>query len=247
MTFTTVGYGDITPTTKSSQVWTAFFILIGVTIAANLIGVITAMVAKMKQQEQLERDLEAKNSSDAPVSKSICTQLDDRVRSLFDKATGFMDDNVHKIGHFVAQSKETLSKKASFSSFNPMSPTPVNAPARQFKAMKEIELRMKHLAKVVQDLRYVAFINFLVIWAIILFGMLAMVTIENWTSEEAFYWCVITICTVGYGDVVPTTRTGKIFTIFFIAIGTSYMGKTLSDLVMVSYVLSVGLKNYIKI
>ena len=239
MTFTTVGYGDIIPATKSQQVWTAFFILIGVTIAANLIGIVTAMVAKIKQRQELERNLEAKAQEEGTHSTfgfwHVMNKIDDEFRAIFDKVTGFVDDNVHKIEGLIASPSK--SQKPSFSplhfNYNGSSPAPDDTPSRKFQAMKEIQLRMKALTKTVQDLRYLAFVNFMVIWAIILFGMLAMVTLENWSVEEAFYWCIVTICTVGYGDVVPDTRSGKIFTIFFIAIGTSYMAKTLSDLVMV--------------
>jgi voltage-gated potassium channel len=42
---------------------------------------------------------------------------------------------------------------------------------------------------------------------------------ENLTGLDAFYLSVMTLATVGYGDVKPVTAIGKIFTIFFVIMG----------------------------
>jgi voltage-gated potassium channel Kch len=42
---------------------------------------------------------------------------------------------------------------------------------------------------------------------------------EHWSLINSLYFCVITLTTVGYGDFTPQTTTGKIFTIFYVAIG----------------------------
>lgn len=39
----------------------------------------------------------------------------------------------------------------------------------------------------------------------------------NWI--DAFYFCTITLATVGYGDIVPHTDLGKVFTIFYVIAG----------------------------
>ena len=43
--------------------------------------------------------------------------------------------------------------------------------------------------------------------------------IEGWRYLDSVYFTVATVTTVGYGDIVPQTDTGKIFTIFFSFLG----------------------------
>ena len=41
---------------------------------------------------------------------------------------------------------------------------------------------------------------------------------------DAIYFCVVTLGTVGYGDITPTTDVGKIFTVFYIIFGLGVIG-----------------------
>ncbi len=43
--------------------------------------------------------------------------------------------------------------------------------------------------------------------------------VEGWSFLDAFYFCVITISTVGYGEITPTTGTGRVLTVVLITIG----------------------------
>lgn len=42
---------------------------------------------------------------------------------------------------------------------------------------------------------------------------------EGWSYLDSFYFSVVTLATVGYGDLHPTTPASKLFTIAFIFIG----------------------------
>lgn len=43
--------------------------------------------------------------------------------------------------------------------------------------------------------------------------------VEGWSLLDAFYFSSITLTTVGYGDLTPTTAAGKLFTVFYIFAG----------------------------
>lgn len=77
------------------------------------------------------------------------------------------------------------------------------------------------------------FIDLLLICIAIFVGMGAMIGIEGWTPIEAFYWAVVSIATVGYGDYYPTNNKGRLFTIFYLLIGTSILVKSLSSIVKI--------------
>jgi len=77
----------------------------------------------------------------------------------------------------------------------------------------------------------------LVFFTVILLGGGVYSKIEGWSIIDSIYFSTVTITTLGYGDFVPVTQFGKIFTIFFsvsgIALGLYIMtmlGKSLFTL-----------------
>ena len=43
--------------------------------------------------------------------------------------------------------------------------------------------------------------------------------VERWSLLDSFYFSIVTIATVGYGDITPKTAVGKIFTMAYIVAG----------------------------
>ncbi len=80
---------------------------------------------------------------------------------------------------------------------------------------------------------------------VLVFGVMAIVAtgttfysiVEKWSIIDALYFTVITLTTIGYGDLHPTNDVSKIFTIFFVLAGVSFIlgflnfiiGRTVKD------------------
>ncbi len=66
--------------------------------------------------------------------------------------------------------------------------------------------------------------RFLTIFIILLLvgANIFYVKVEHWSVVDALYFSVMTMATVGYGDLTPTTDMSKLFTVVyaFISIGT---------------------------
>jgi voltage-gated potassium channel len=51
---------------------------------------------------------------------------------------------------------------------------------------------------------------------LLLVGTLGFHVIEGKSPLDSLYWTVVTVATIGYGDIVPRTETGKVFAIFLV-------------------------------
>ncbi len=51
------------------------------------------------------------------------------------------------------------------------------------------------------------------------FGTVMYRFIEGWGWIDSLYFSVITLTTIGYGDLSPATDAGKLFTILYIIVG----------------------------
>jgi hypothetical protein len=63
----------------------------------------------------------------------------------------------------------------------------------------------------------------LLVWVVFVIaaGTVFYTRVEGWRPLDAFYFTIITLTTIGYGDFAPQTDAGKIFTILYIFVGIS--------------------------
>jgi hypothetical protein len=52
-------------------------------------------------------------------------------------------------------------------------------------------------------------------------GTISYKFLENWSWIDSFYFSVVTLSTVGYGDLYPTTEMSRLFTAFYILSGVA--------------------------
>jgi voltage-gated potassium channel len=60
---------------------------------------------------------------------------------------------------------------------------------------------------------------FILVLIILLVGTLFYMRWEQWTWIDALLFCVVTLTTIGYGNITPTHTGTKLFTVFYIFIG----------------------------
>jgi hypothetical protein len=56
---------------------------------------------------------------------------------------------------------------------------------------------------------------------LIIFGTIVYHYLEGWTWIQSFYFSVVSLTTVGYGDLHPTNDMSRLFTAFYMLIGVA--------------------------
>lgn len=64
----------------------------------------------------------------------------------------------------------------------------------------------------------------LIVPGLIVAGTIFYCIEEGWSLVNALYFSVITLTTIGYGDLAPTTYTSKIFTVCYVISGVAMFG-----------------------
>ena len=74
---------------------------------------------------------------------------------------------------------------------------------------------------IVRTARNPEFRALLILYGILLaIGTTFYARVEGWRVLDAMYFCVVTLATVGFGDLTPRTSLGKVFTIVYVMIGS---------------------------
>lgn len=70
---------------------------------------------------------------------------------------------------------------------------------------------------------------------ILIIGIVFYHKVEHFSWINALYFCVITLATVGYGDITPKTDIGKLFTVFYVITGIGILAAFINSLLKRAY------------
>jgi voltage-gated potassium channel len=59
----------------------------------------------------------------------------------------------------------------------------------------------------------------LLVLSLLIVGSAFYMIVEGWSFIDAVYFCSMSLATVGYGDLVPTTGLAKLFTVVYVLSG----------------------------
>ena len=70
----------------------------------------------------------------------------------------------------------------------------------------------------------------LIVVAVIGLGTVVYHQLEDWSWVDSLYFSVVTLTTVGYGDLAPSTDGSKLFTVVYLLTGLSLLGAALNEM-----------------
>ncbi len=72
----------------------------------------------------------------------------------------------------------------------------------------------------------------ILVWALaqVLIGTVVYRWLEGWSLVDALYFSVVTLATVGFGDLHPTTDVAKLFTVLYIVSGLGVIAAFITEL-----------------
>lgn len=191
VTILTIGYGDVRPTTPAGKLYVIFFILVAACLASVFLSHVSEWI--LDAQDRASQIISRKNERAIRVDVA---ELRERIES-----------------NQAGRSPSASEAGRSATSAPPDTPrsTRSNASAADVAAEvaeeEKAELEDRPKRPVAKALTVVA--TFTVV------GALCMMRIERLSATDAFYWAVVTITTVGYGDITPETDKGRLFVVFF--------------------------------
>lgn len=75
-----------------------------------------------------------------------------------------------------------------------------------------------------------SFAAMLIVPGLVIAGTVFYCLEEGWGVVNAFYFSVITLTTIGYGDLAPTTSVSKIFTVCYVVSGVALFGVVVREI-----------------
>ena len=109
-------------------------------------------------------------------------------------------------------------------SVNPLPPTKAPSPTPNVRRGAP-RVFADYLHTIVQPEFRPIFASVLVVLAV---GTIIFRWLEGWSVVDSLYFSVVTLATIGYGDLTPTTDLAKLFSVLYIIVGVGILGVFIS-------------------
>lgn len=196
-TFTTVGYGDLQPTTQSGQLFTIIFALYGVVILGIFIGVVGHAIG--------EHQAKTINTFKQGQQRKL-------VHKLFQSSRSFNTTTRTYANAISETSSITSSRTSSLGSI-------------QRQQSEEVSFLRDHstLFTIIADIIRSHLPQILLIIAL----ATVLGIREGWSFTSTMYFAVMSASTTGYGDYTPKSQIDKLYCIFFLPLSVAVFGDIL--------------------
>lgn len=243
-TFSTVGYGIYAPTTTGLRLFTSFYILLGVGVGSALLGAVNDEINKSENIRKNQEDITNRTVTQLGMIESLRETM--RITSIrIDKyifgesasipstpLAALEEDEVYEGDDRLPDRRHMMRRV-----HGDIEDRPVNRAAMDAQYARMHAVYLQAYNDELAQLRVDTIYSFFIIIFLLVVGSVFFYFTEDWTFDVAFYYCVVTLSTVGYGDVVPTTTLTKSITIVYILVGCGFLAKTLSNIVRYPLVL----------
>jgi voltage-gated potassium channel Kch len=92
--------------------------------------------------------------------------------------------------------------------------------------MKKIPMDLEEARKVARNFRLLAMASI----ATVLTGTAVFHYVEDWSLVDSLYFSVVSLTTVGYGDLTPATDTGKLLVVVYLLIGIGIIAALINNM-----------------
>jgi voltage-gated potassium channel len=94
-------------------------------------------------------------------------------------------------------------------------------PRRRFHVVSGLVLPLVAFVRMLRDPQGRAPV--LLVLSLFIVGTVFYSLVEDWSIVDSFYFSTMTLATVGFGDLAPTTDGSKLFTVFYVLGGVGIL------------------------
>eukprot|EP01064_Diplonema_japonicum_P021573 TRINITY_DN31145_c0_g1_i1.p1 TRINITY_DN31145_c0_g1~~TRINITY_DN31145_c0_g1_i1.p1 ORF type:complete len:489 (+),score=121.97 TRINITY_DN31145_c0_g1_i1:66-1532(+) len=227
---TTIGYGSHTPRTFNGKSFTVVFAIFGIALIGNiltncavlLVGIIQGILQRVRKKEVEKR----KRSSHEE-------------QQVWDAAFSAFESRFHENGCLPSESLKDVMELATNS--------PLDEDQEEFLLSNVDSLNSGYvtrggvaralvlwyetqdqLPEGVSRLKFFIYIMVAFVW--IITWACGFSYVESWEIRDGMWFCFVTMTTIGFGDFVPTSNTGRIMSFVFVVPGLGIGATALSSL-----------------